>query len=92
VAVLALIAVNASSRQMVRDRVASRIGSRLRVLEVNGTTALLRPGPRVVIDATFVDRGRAGTCFRWDGSFSISAYGTMSREVDAERAVLERPV
>ncbi|MGH6802731.1 MAG: AsmA family protein [Methyloceanibacter sp.] len=99
VAVLALIAVNLLvSADWVRDRIASRIKEQTgRVLEVNGTTALLFvPGPRVVItDATFVDpEARAGTA-----DFSVarlvldlSLMELMSRQVDAERVVLERPV
>src|SRR3989337_1178666 len=98
-AVLALIAVNLLvSADWVRDRVASRIKEQTgRVLEVNGTTALLFvPGPRVVItDATFTDpEERAGTA-----DFSVarlvldlSLMELLSRQVDAKRVVLERPV
>jgi uncharacterized protein involved in outer membrane biogenesis len=99
VAVLALIAVNLLvSADWVRDRVASRIKEQTgRVLEVNGTTALLFvPGPRVVItDATFVDpEARAGTADFSVGRLvlDLSLMELMSREVDAERVVLERPV
>ena len=99
VAVLALIGVNLLvSADWVRDRVASRIKEQTgRVLEVKGSTALLFvPGPRVVItDATFVDpEARAGT-----GDFSVgrlildlSLMELLSRQVDSERVVLERPV
>ena len=99
VAVLALIAVNLLvSADWVRDRVASRIKEQTgRVLEVNGTTALLFvPGPRVVItDATFADpEARAGTADFSVGRLvlDLSLMELMSREVDAERVVLERPV
>jgi AsmA protein len=99
VVVLALIAVNLLvSADWVRDRVASRIKEQTgRVLEVNGTTALLFvPGPRVVItDATFVDpEARAGTADFSVGRLvlDLSLLELMSREVDAERVVLERPV
>lgn len=99
VAVLALIAVNLLvSADWVRDRVASRIKEQTgRVLEVNGTTALLFvPGPRVVItDATFADpEARAGTADFSVGRLvlDLSLMELMSRQVDAERVVLERPV
>lgn len=98
-AVLALIAVNLLiSADWVRDRVASRIKEQTgRVLEVKGTTALLFvPGPRVVItDATFADpEARAGTADFSVGRLvlDLSLMELMSREVDAERVVLERPV
>ena len=99
VAVLALIAINLIvSADWVRDRVASRIKEQTgRVLEVNGTTALLfTPGPHVVItDAKFTDpEARAGTA-----DFSVarlvldlSLSELLSRQVDAKRVVLERPV
>ena len=98
-AVLALIAVNLIvSADWVRDRIALRIKEQTgRVLEVKGTTALLfTPGPHVVItDATFVDPdARAGTA-----DFSVarlvldlSLTELMSRQVDAEHVVLDRPV
>lgn len=99
IAVLALIAVNLLiSADSVRDRVASRIKEQTgRELKVNGTTALLfTPGPHVIItDATFSDpEGRAGTA-----DFSVARlvidlnlFELMSRQIDAERVVLERPV
>ncbi len=67
------------------------------MLEVNGTTALLFvPGPRVVItDATFADpEARAGTADFSVGRLvlDLSLMELMSRQVDAERVVLERPV
>ena len=99
VAVLALIVVNLLvSADWVRDRVASRIKEQTgRVLEVKGTTALLFvPGPRVVItDATFVDpEARAGTADFSVGRLvlDLSLMELLSREVDAERVLLERPV
>ena len=99
VAVLALIAINLLvSADWVRDRVASRIKEQTgRELNVNGTTALLfTPGPHVVItDATFTDpEARAGTA-----DFSVarlvldlSLMELLSRQVDAKRVVLVRPV
>ena len=99
VAVLALIIVNLLvSADWVRDRVASRIKEQTgRVLEVKGTTALLFvPGPRVVItDATFVDpEARAGTADFSVGRLvlDLSLMELLSRQVDAERVLLERPV
>jgi uncharacterized protein involved in outer membrane biogenesis len=99
VALLALVAVNLLvSADWVRDRVASRIKEQTgRVLEVKGTTALLFvPSPRVVIsDATFVDpEARAGTADFSVGRLVIdlSLLELLSRQVDAERVVLERPV
>jgi AsmA protein len=98
-AVLALVIVNLLiSADWVRERVAARIKEQTgRELKVNGTTALLfLPGPRVIIsDATIVDPdARPGT-----SDFSIarlvldlSFRELMSRNVDAERVVLERPV
>src|SRR3989304_6366238 len=90
VAVLGLIAVNLLvSADWVRDRVASRIKEQTgRVLEVNGTTALLFvPGPRVVItDATFADpEARAGTADFSVGGLvlDLSLMGPMSPEVPA---------
>jgi AsmA protein len=67
------------------------------VLEVKGTTSLLFvPGPRVVItDATFVDpEARAGTADFSVGRLvlDLSLMELLSRQVDAERVLLERPV
>jgi AsmA protein len=99
VAVLALIAVNLLiSADWVRDRVANRIKEQTgRELKVNGTTALLFiPGPHIVMtDATFSDpEERAGTA-----DFSVARLvidlnllELMSRQIDAERVVLERPM
>jgi AsmA protein len=99
VAVLALIGVNLLvSADWVRDRVATRIKEQTgRVLEVKGTTALLFvPSPRVVItDATFVDpEARAGTADFSVGRLvlDLSLMELLSRQVDAERVLLERPV
>jgi hypothetical protein len=99
IALLALIAVNLLvSADWVRDRVASRIKEQSgRVLEVKGTTALLFvPSPRVVItDATFVDpEARAGTADFSVGRLvlDLSLMELLSRQVDAKRVVLERPV
>jgi AsmA protein len=99
VALLALLAVNLLiSADWARDRVANRIREQTgRELTVNGTTALLfAPGPRVVItDATFVDpEARAGTTDFSVGRLVIdlSLIGLLSRNVDSESIVLERPV
>lgn len=98
-ALLPLLAANLLiSADWVRDRVANRIKEQTgRELTVNGTTALLfTPGPHVVItDATFTDpEARAGTT---DISVArlvvdVSLLELLSRNVDAERIVLERPV
>jgi AsmA protein len=99
VALLALLAVNLLiSADWARDRVANRIREQTgRELTVNGTTALLfAPGPRVVItDATFVDpEARAGTTDFSVGRLvvDLSLIELLSRNVDSERIVLERPV
>jgi AsmA protein len=99
VAVLALVIVNLLiSADWVRDRVASRIKEQTgRELKVNGTTALLfMPGPHVIItDATISDpEARAGTT---DLSVArlvidLNLFELISRQIDAERVVLERPV
>ena len=96
---LALVAVNLLiSADWVRDRVAKRIKEQTgRELKVNGTTALLfTPGPHIVItDATFSDpEARAGTADFSVGRLVIdlSLLELMSRQIDAERVVLERPV
>jgi len=98
-AVLALIAINVLiSADAVRDRVAQRIKEQTgRELTVNGTTALLfTPGPHIVItDAAFTDpEARAGTA---DISIArlvldLSFSDLLSRQVDAERVLVERPV
>jgi AsmA protein len=98
-ALLALLLVNLLiSADWVRDRVASRIKEQTgRVLEVNGTTALLfTPGPKVIIsDAVITDpEARAGTA---DLSvarlvLNLSLGELLSRQIDAEQVVLVRPV
>jgi AsmA protein len=99
VAVLALVIVNLLiSADWVRDRVAKRIMEQTgRELTVNGTTALLfTPGPHIVMtDAAFIDpEERAGTADFSVGRLVIdlNLFELMSRQVDAERVVLERPV
>ncbi len=98
-AVLAIIAVNLLiSADAVRDRIAQRVKEQTgRDLTVNGTTALLfTPGPHIVItDASFTDpEARAGTA---DISVArlvldLNFGDLLSRQVDAERVVVERPV
>jgi AsmA protein len=97
--VLALVAVNLLiSADWVRDRVAQRIKEQTgRDLTVNGTTALLfTPGPHIVMtDATFSDpEERAGTADFSVGRLVIdlNLFELMSRQIDAKRVVLERPV
>jgi AsmA protein len=99
IAVLALVAVNLLiSADAVRDRVAARIKEQTgRELKVNGTTALLfTPGPHIIItDATITDpEERAGTA---DLSVArlvldLNLMELLSRQVDAKRVVLVRPV
>ena len=97
--VVALIVVNLLiSADWVRDRVGARIKEQTgRELKVNGTTALLfTPGPHVVItDATITDpQARAGTADLAIGRLVLDLnFGQLlSRQVDAERVVLVRPV
>ncbi len=97
--VVALIAVNLLiSADWVRDRIASRIKEQTgRELTVNGTTALLfTPNPHVVItEATLTDpEGRAGTADVAIGRLELDlAFSQLlSRQVDADRVVLVRPV
>lgn len=97
--VVALIAVNLLiSADWVRDRVAARIKEQTgRELKVSGTTALLfTPGPHVVItEATLTDpEARAGTADVAIGRLELDlAFSQLlSRQVDAERVVLVRPV
>ena len=99
VAVLALIAVNLLiSADWVRERVANRIKEQTgRELKVNGTTSLLfTPGPHIVMtDATFSDpEERAGTADFSVGRLVIdlNLLELTSRQIDAKRVVLERPV
>jgi AsmA protein len=97
--VVALIAVNVLiSADWVRDRIASRIKEQTgRELTVNGTTALLfTPNPHVVItEATLIDpEARAGTADVAIGRLELDlAFSQLiSRQVDADRVVLVRPV
>jgi AsmA protein len=97
--VAALIVVNLLiSADWVRDRVAARIKEQTgRELKVNGTTALLfTPGPHVVIsEATLTDpEARAGTADVAIGRLELDlAFSQLlSRQVDANRVVLVRPV
>jgi len=98
-AILILVAVNLLiSADWVRERVANRIKEQTgRELAVNGTTSLLfTPGPHVVItDAALIDpEERAGTSDFSVARLEIDLTLTelFSRNVDAERIVLERPV
>ena len=97
--VVVLIVVNLLiSADWVRDRVGARIKEQTgRELKVNGTTVLLfTPGPHVVItDATITDpQARAGTADLAIGRLVLDLnFGQLlSRQVDAERVVLVRPV
>lgn len=99
VAVLALVAVNLLiSADWVRDRVAARIKEETgRELKVNGTTALIFvPGPRVIIsDALITDpEERSGTADLKIGRLvlDLSLMELISREIDAKRVMLKRPV
>lgn len=99
VALLALIAINLLlSADWVRDRVAARIKEQTgRELKVNGTTALLfTPRPKVIIsDAVITDpEARAGTADLEIGRLvlDLSLKELLSRQIDAGRVVLERPV
>jgi AsmA protein len=97
--VVALVGVNLLiSADAVRDRVAARVKEQSgRYLKVNGSTSLLfLPNPHIVLsDATITDPdARAGTA---DLSISrleldLSFSELLSRQVDAERVVLVRPV
>lgn len=98
-ALLALILINLLiSADFVRDRVAARIKEQTgRDLQVNGTTALLFvPGPRIVIsDAVITDpEARAGTADLKIGRLvlDLSFMEFLSRRLDAENVLLERPV
>ena len=98
-ALLALLLVNLLiSAEWVRDRVAARIKEQTgRDLAVNGTTAILfAPGPKVIIsDAVITDpEERAGTADLSVGRLvlDLSLGELLSRQIDAERVVLVRPV
>lgn len=99
VLLVALIAVNLLiSADWVRERVAARIKEQTgRELEVNGTTSLLfTPRPHVVItEASISDpEARAGTADIAIGRLELDlAFSQLlSRDIDAERIVLVRPV
>jgi AsmA protein len=99
VLVAALIGLNLLiSADAVRDRVAARVKEQSgRDLKVNGSTSLLfLPNPHIVLsDATITDPdARAGTA---DLAISrleldLNFLELLSREVDAQRVVLVRPV
>jgi AsmA protein len=95
---LALIAVNMIiSADAVRDRVAARVKEQTgRDLTVNGSTSLLlTPSPHIVLtDVEIVDpENRAGADLKVARLALDVSYGQMfSREVDAKRVVMERPV
>src|SRR5450755_4362226 len=97
--VVALIAVNlVISADAVRDRVAARVKEQSgRDLKVTGSTSLLLlPNPHIVLtDATITDPdARAGTADiaieRME--LDLSFRELFSRQVDAQRVVLVRPV
>ena len=96
--VLALIAFNLLiSATAVRDRVAARVKEQTgRELTVNGSTSLLlMPSPHIVLtDVEIVDpENRAGADLKVARLALDVSFGQMfSREVDAKRVVMERPV
>jgi len=96
--VLALIAFNVLiSATAVRDRVAARVKEQTgRELTVNGSTSLLlMPSPHIVLtDVEIVDpENRAGADLKVARLALDVSFGQMfSREVDAKRVVMERPV
>src|SRR6516165_11041709 len=96
--VVALIAFNMlTSASAVRDRVAARIKEQTgRELTVNGSTSLLLvPSPHIVLaDVEIVDpQNRAGADLKVDRLALDVSFGQLfSREVDAKRVVMERPV
>ena len=96
--VLALIAFNLLiSADAVRDRVAARVKEQTgRDLTVNGSTSLLlMPSPHIVLtDVEIVDpENRAGADLKVARLALDVSFGQMfSREVDAKRVVMERPV
>jgi AsmA protein len=96
--VLALIAFNLLiSATAVRDRVAARVKEQTgRELMVNGSTSLLlMPSPHIVLtDVEIVDpENRAGADLKVARLALDVSFGQMfSREVDAKRVVMERPV
>jgi AsmA protein len=96
--VIALIAFNMLiSASAVRDRVAARVKEQTgRELTVNGSTSLLLvPSPHIVLaDVEIVDpQNRAGADLKVDRLALDVSFGQLfSREVDAKRVVMERPV
>jgi AsmA protein len=96
--VIALIAFNMLiSAGAVRDRVAARVKEQTgRELTVNGSTSLLLvPSPHIVLaDVEIVDpQNRAGADLKVDRLALDVSFGQLfSREVDAKRVVMERPV
>src|SRR6476620_7534184 len=96
--VVALIAFNLLiSASAVRDRVAARVKEQTgRELTVNGSTSLLlMPSPHIVLtDVEIIDpQNRAGADLKVDRLALDVSFGQLfSREVDAKRVVLERPV
>ena len=96
--VLALIGVNVLiSADAVRDRVAARVKEQSgRDLKVNGSTSLLLlPNPHIVLtDAEITDpSNRAGADLQIARlALDVSFAQLFSRQVDANRVVMERPV
>ncbi|MFZ1070179.1 MAG: AsmA family protein, partial [Methyloceanibacter sp.] len=96
--VLALVAFNLLiSATAVRDRVAARVKEQTgRELTVNGSSSvLLMPSPHIVLtDVTIVDpENRAGADLKVARLALDVSFGQLfSREVDAKRVVMERPV
>ena len=85
------------SADAVRDRVAARVKEQTgRDLTVNGSTSLLlTPSPHIVLtDVEIVDpENRAGADLKVARLAPDLSYGQMfSREVDAKRVLMERPV
>jgi AsmA protein len=96
--VIALVAFNMLiSASAVRDRVAARVKEQTgRELTVNGSTSvLLMPSPHIVLtDVVIVDpQNRAGADLKAERlALDVSFRQLFSRQVDAKRVVLERPV
>jgi AsmA protein len=96
--VLALVAFDLLiSATAVRDRVAARVKEQTgRELTVNGSTSLLlMPSPHIVLtDVEIVDpENRAGADLKVARlALDLSYSQLFSREVDAKRVVMERPV
>ncbi len=96
--VLVLVAFNLLiSADAVRDRVAARVKEQTgRELTVNGSSSvLLMPSPHIVLtDVTIVDpENRTGADLKVARLALDVTFGQLfSREVDAKRVVMERPV